>query len=389
VGEATERPALLVVATVAGTIGAFLAPFGAHFRALGWRVDAAAAGAASDPRVVAAFETVHDVPMSRSLRDLRRLAAATGALRRIIATGPDIVHVHTPIASFLTRLVVRQLPRERRPVVIYTAHGFHFHAGGRAVVNAAFRTAERIAGRWTDRLVVINDEDELAARRHRIVPARRLVRMPGIGLDTAHYDRAAVHPDAVARVREELGIAVGSSVFVIVGELNVNKRQGDAIAALAKLGRADAHLVLAGAGGRRAALEAEARAAGIDDRVHFLGLVADIRPVVRAATAVLLLSTREGLARSVMEALALGVPVIASTARGNRELVGEDGGFVVAIGDIGGLTDAMRWIVDHPQEAERMGERGRDRMVERYDLQIVIRRHEVMYREVLAERAGS
>ena len=173
---AAPAPALLIVATVAGTVAGFLTPYAAHFRSLGWRVDAAANGATSDPRLLEAFDRVHELPLSRSLRDVRGLERGRRGLAEILETTPDIVHVHTPIASFLTRLAVRQLPRDRRPAVAYTAHGFHFHAAGRAISNAVFLTAERVAGRWTDRLVVISDEDEAAARRrppHRAEAAAR------------------------------------------------------------------------------------------------------------------------------------------------------------------------------------------------------------------------
>ena len=313
--------------------------------------------------MVSAFDLLHEVPLSRSLRDLGGLAQSRRALQQVLETAPDIVHVHTPIASFMTRLLIRRMPPSRRPAVVYTAHGFHFRAGGRAIPNAAFLTAERIAGRWTDRLIVINDEDELAARRHRIVPDRRLVRMPGVGLDTEHYAPDAVSSDSIVRFRAQLGIADDAPLFTIVGELNQNKRQADAIDAVARLPDARAHLALAGTGPNQPALEARANAAGLQNRVHFLGLVADVRPVVRASTAVLLLSTREGLARSVMEALSLEVPVIVSTARGNRELVGDDRGMVFQTGDIGGLAEAMTWMLEHPEERRRMGERGRARMV--------------------------
>jgi glycosyltransferase involved in cell wall biosynthesis len=210
--------------------------------------------------------------------------------------------------------------------------------------------------------------------------------MPGIGVDTRFYDPARVDAGAVAMVRREQGIPVGASVFALVGELNRNKRPGDAISALAALRDRDAHLAVAGRGPERAELEAQARRQGVAERVHLLGEVHDIRPVVRGATALLLLSTREGLARSVMEALSLEVPVIASSARGNRELLGEDRGLVYETGDIAGLTEAMSWIVDHPAEARRMGERGRARMIERYDLSVLLRLHEDLYRSMLAER---
>lgn len=379
-------PSLLIVATVSSTVAAFLAPYADHFRSRGWRVDVAANGATSDPRLLASFDHAHELPLSRSLRDVRGLERARRAMQRVLEIPPDIVHVHTPIASFMTRYVVGRMPVERRPMVAYTAHGFHFHEGGHMVANALFLTAERIAARWTDRLIVISDEDEKAARRHRIVARRRLVRHPGIGLDTRFYAASAVDADTPARVREQLGITVDAPVYAVVGELNRNKRQVDAIAALSVMRNRDTHLLLAGGGPERPVLESQARDAGVEDRVHFLGVIDDVRPVVRAATALLLLSRREGLARSVMEALALEVPVIASTARGNRELLAEDSGIVFETSDVQGLARAMDWMIDHPDERRRMGGRGRARMVERYDIRLLIRMHEELYEGMLAER---
>ena len=123
-------------------------------------------------------------------------------------------------------------------------------------------------------------------------------------------------------------------------------------------------------------LEALARDAGVADRVHVLGEVDDIRPLVRGSTALLLLSTREGLARSVMEALSLEVPVVASTARGNRELVGEDRGLIFRTGHVPGLVAHLDWLIDNPAEGRQMGIRGRAHIVERYDLRVLIRLHE-------------
>ena len=73
---------------------------------------------------------------------------------------------------------MRREPAKRRPAVVYTAHGSHFYDSGNLVTNAVFLTAERTAGRWTDRLIVIDDEDQAAARDHHIVRQDRLVRMP-------------------------------------------------------------------------------------------------------------------------------------------------------------------------------------------------------------------
>ncbi len=380
-----EGVSLLYVATISHTIRRFLLPYAAHFRAIGWRVAAAANGATSDPVLREAFDAVHEVPLSRSLLDVRGLIRGERAIEGI-AGGHDIVHVHTPIASFITRLAVSRGAIPVRPCVVYTAHGFHFHRGGRAVTNVAFRTAERVAGRWTDRLVVINEEDYLAARRHRIVGPGRLVRMPGIGIDTDRFSRSSLAEDEPARVRRDLGIGADAPLFVVAAEYNRNKRVGDIIRALAEMRHREAELLLIGGGPGRAGLTALAEREGVGGRTRIEGFVDDLRPIVSAATALVLPSKREGLARSIMEALSLEVPVIASTARGNAELVGSDSGLIVPTGDVGGFAAAMDWMIDHPAERHGMGVRGRARMVEGYDLEIVIERHEEMYRQMLAER---
>ncbi len=377
---------LLYVATVAPSIHKFLLPYAEHLRALGWRVDAAANGATEDPLLRRAFDHVYELPFSRSIRDLPSLVRGARALSHVLASGPEIVHVHTPIAGFMARWAVHRLPMEERPAIAYTAHGFHFHSAGNPLTNALFLTAERVAGRWTDRLVVINDEDREAALRHRLVIPGRLVPMPGIGIDTNLFARSTIGAAEAARARLELGVGSGLPLFVFVGELNRNKRPGDAIAALGMMRHEEAHLVLVGPGPLQARLEELAGRRGVAQRIHFTGLIDDVRPIVGDATALVLPSEREGLARSIMEALSLEVPVVASTARGNRQLVGDDGGFVVPTGDVPGLAAKMDWLVDHPVEAGEMGRQGRARMVAQYDLEILIRRHEQLYAGMIASR---
>jgi glycosyltransferase involved in cell wall biosynthesis len=377
---------LLMVATVSISIRAFLIPYARHFRALGWRVDAAANGARADAALRDAFDHVYELPLSRSVLDLNGIARGERAISAVLESGPDIVHVHTPIAAFITRLAVRRMPADSRPAIAYTTHGFHFHEGGHPATNAAFLTAERVAGRWTDRMVVVNDEDYRAARKNHIVGPNRLVRMPGIGVDTGKYSRSGVDPDDFTRARRAMGVGSVTPMFVVVGELNRNKRPGDVIEALALMHHSEAVLVLVGEGRERARLEALAGIKGLRDRVRFTGFVGDVRPLVGSATALVLASRREGLSRSIMEALALEVPVVASTARGNRELVDGDSGFIVPTGDIRGMASAMDWLADHPVERLEMGSHARKRMVDRYDLLNLVRLHEQMYAGMLAGR---
>jgi glycosyltransferase involved in cell wall biosynthesis len=97
---------------------------------------------------------------------------------------------------------------------------------------------------------------------------------------------------------------------------------------------------------------------------------------------VVLPSEREGLSRSVMEAMSLEVPVVGSDARGVRDLLEGGHGLVFPVGDTAALARAMAWVLDHPHESEEMARRAR-RRVEEFSLERVVRAHHELYAEAL------
>ena len=386
VGQRGE-PSLLMVATVSGTIAAFLRPYATHFRGMGWRVDASARGATVDPRLQGFFDQLYELPLSRSISDVGAILRGIQGVSRTLDRGYDIVHVHTPIAAMVTRAAIRRMPAERRPAVVYTAHGFAFYPHGDRLRNTLFVTAERLAGRWTDRLVVINDEDYSAALNHRIVPRRRLTLMPGIGLDTDWYSRSSLPSGEPSSALLQLGIDPGTPVFTVVGEFTRRKRPFDVVEAFGLMRHRESHLVMLGDGPERPRVEAAIRESGVTGRVHVVGNVEDVRPTVAASTALVLASRTEGLPRCIMEALSLEVPVVTTDARGSADLVLPGAGIVVPVGDVGALARAMDQVLDNPDESRAMAVRGRQRMVERYQLSPLLARHEVLYRELLTDRS--
>ena len=373
-------PSLLMITTVPDTLRGFLLPFAEHFRRRGFRVDAMAAGVSGCRDSVAAFDRVWEVAWSRNPLDLRNLAA----VRRVrdVATRYDLVHVHTPVASFVTRLALRGRPRTGGPRLIYTAHGFHFYRGGPRLRGLAFRVLEQLAGRWTDYLVVINREDEEAARR--MLSAERVRYMPGIGVDLERYAPAAVSDTDVSRVRCELALGPAARLFLMIAEFIPRKRHRDALTAFTRLDRPDARLAFAGTGPLVDEMKRRAAELGVADRVHFLGIRRDIPALVRASVAVLLPSEQEGLPRSAMESMSLGVPVVGSRIRGTADLLEGGGGVLVPVGDLGALTDALARILDHPEEAREMGRRGRERVTS-YHLGTIITLHDALYEEALRD----
>lgn len=381
-------PSLLMTTSVPSTLTAFLLPYAEHYRRRGWRVEAASNGVTGVARCVEAFDAVHDIGWTRSPSDPVNLTQAPARLRQIVREGGfDIVHAHDPIAAFVTRFALRGM-RAAGVRVVYTAHGFHFYEGAPPVQATVFREVERLASRWTDRLIVINHEDLASAGAFPVARRGGLRYMPGIGVDMRRYDPAAVDDGAVAAVRDELSLAPGQPLFLMIAEFNPGKRHRDAVAALANAASDDAVLAFAGVGPLMDEVAAQARSLGVQDRVRFLGYRDDIPVLLRASTAMLLPSEREGLPRSIMEAAALERPVVATRIRGVTELVTPETGFLVEVGDVPALSRALDRLASDPEGARAMGAAGR-RAMAAFDLARVLELHDELYAELLGEPSGA
>jgi glycosyltransferase involved in cell wall biosynthesis len=374
---------ILMVTTVPSTLRSFLLPFAAHFRSQGWTVDGMACGISASSECQQGFDHAWEVEWSRNPLDPRNLLAAPKVIREIVLREKyNIIHVHTPVAAFVTRYALKDIRHQIGAKVIYTAHGFHFYKGGNPLKNAIFINLEKFAGNWTDYLVTINHEDKDAALQHELVAAGQSRYMPGIGVDLAYYNRDRVEEEAIAQVRQELGLSQNTRLLLSVAEFTPRKHHVDAIAAFAKLARPDVHLAFAGSGPLMPKMKQLAAELGVADQVHFLGNRSDIPVLMKAAIANILVSAQEGLPRSVLESLALGTPTIGTKIRGTQDLLTGGCGLLVDVGDIDGLAAAMSELLDQPEVAAQMSKLGRERLAT-YDLDSIIQMHEQLYAEAL------
>lgn len=380
--------AALFATTVDITLEAFLLPFADHLRARGWRVDALSRGATENDCIAEHFNERFDVPWSRNALAPSNLTTARARVRKIVEAGQyDLVHVHTPVASFATRLAVRGIPEERRPKVIYTAHGFHFYEGQSALPHALFRTMERMAAPWTDYLVTINEQDFEAARKFGSIPAERVRLIPGIGVDTEHYRPDAVSPARIETLRAELGIAPDAFVVAMVAEMAPVKRHEHALAAWEAAHSAresGAVLVLVGDGPLRAELERSVDARALSESVRFAGYRRDVPAVLAASDALLLCSEREGLNRSVLEAMASGKPVIGTDTRGIGDAIGSpECGWIAPKSDAAALARALDEAASDRDDTSRRGRAARMRAVSRFGIDRILAEYDALYEEAL------
>jgi glycosyltransferase involved in cell wall biosynthesis len=376
---------LLIATTIASSLRGFFIPFAEYFRARGWQVDGIAQDATSCPQCVAAYDHVWDIPWSRNPLAPKNLLEAPAHLREILQKNPyDLINVSTPVASFVTRMALNPYRDQGRVKVIYTAQGFHFYRGGSPLKNAAYLALEKLAGQWTDQLVVVNREDEIAALTNHLIPHNNVQRIPGTGVNFNRFNPDGISEDQVAALRRELGLGLGDRFFLSVAELIPRKRIDDILHAFAKLADPTVHLVLAGKGKLLGQMQSLALGLGISARVHFLGQRSDIPVLLKAASALVLVSQHEGLPNCVIEALYCRTPVIGSDIRGTRDLLQGGSGLLVGLGEIASLTESMRWILNNPEDAEVITRQGR-RAVLDYGVPEVLQQYEALYQTVLGE----
>lgn len=183
--------------------------------------------------------------------------------------------------------------------------------------------------------------------------------------------------------RLEIGLKASDIVLIAVGRLDVNKNNKVLVKAVAKLQKPGVHLVLCGDGEEKQMLSNLANELNIGGQVHFLGNRSDMRELYRMADIFLMASHREGLSRSIMEAMASGLPCIASRIRGNTDLL-EDGvgGYLIDPQDVDGIADKICVLSTDRELREKMKQANLER-IKGFDVKVVERRIQEIYREVL------
>lgn len=308
-----------------------------------------------------------DVPSLVRAPDPWKDLQALRQLRHLLRQGWDVVHTHTSKAGILGRWAARGLGVP----VVHTPHGHVFYGYYGSIVTRAFVTAERRAARWCDRLVALTVADRQDHERFGVGETGQWVVIHS-GVDFSGLDRSERSRD---EVRADLGIEADRPVVGTLGRLTAIKGQADLIDAVSFLQAEPLpHLLLIGDGEEQGALRARAEQVGLQDRTLLCGWRTDIGDLLRAIDVFVLPSHNEGMGRALVEAMYLGLPVIATDVGGIPELI-EDGvqGLLVPPRAPAALADAIARMLSDTELRHRVGDQaalrardyGADRMVER------------------------
>lgn len=296
----------------------------------------------------------HQIDFERSPFSLST-KKALGQLEHLMMKIPfDLIHCHMPMSGALARQAAQNVRRKtgRKVPVLYTAHGFHFCAGA-PWKDWIYYPIERYMARYTDCLITMNQEDYRRACRF---PVRGSVKkINGVGIRLERFEKyqkenweapqRAEVPEGEEDIRKKYGIPADYRIAVSVGELSERKNHIMMIEAMAQAADVNLVYLICGDGEKKEAICRRALELGLEKQVILTGYVDNVPALLQQCDVFLFPSTREGLPVAVMEAMAVGLPVIASDIRGNRDLIKQGrGGCLVKGFESFDYARRLRWM---------------------------------------------
>lgn len=244
----------------------------------------------------------------------------------------DIMHTHTPMGSVITRLAARSTRRDNGTKVLYTAHGFHFFKGAPILNWLIYYPIEKWMSRYTDTLVTINQED--FGRAQEKFHAKNVLKINGVGVDLTKFK--PISATLKNNLRKEYGFSKSDFILIYAAELNSNKNQDFLIRQIKEIQNniPTVKLLLCGTGDLHDTYKRTISKLELDGTVMLMGYRKDMSKLFQISDISVASSIREGLGVNLIEAMATGLPVIASNNRGHRDIVQQNvHGYLYKIND--------------------------------------------------------
>lgn len=367
---------ILMVTTTDNMIWQFLIPHIQHLQTLGATVECVCArtGFWFDELKDKYGFTMHEIGFKRSPIHFANLKGYKKLKKLQNEKHFDLVYCQQPVGGLMGRLIAKKykLP------CIYTAHGFHFYKGCPIKNTVVFKTIEKWLSKYTTALVTINEEDYQSALK---MKAKKVFKINGIGVDLSKY---AVNTKLdKAEFKKSIGLNSDDFVVTSVGELNKNKNTFRLIKVFSEINNPKIKYVICGQGPLKDKYVKAINKFNLQDRVIMLGFRKDIPDIFAVSDLYVMPSYREGLSKSMMEAMCYGLPVVASNIRGNSDLVGNnEGGILVSSPTANNeFKNAIELIASDKTIYDRFRQRNLN-FIKNYDINVVSNQLDEIYKEM-------
>lgn len=297
--------------------------------------------------------------LDEKLRPLNDLIVLLQLVQLIRKERFTIIHTHTAKAGFLGRVAAYLC---RTPVVIHTFHSFPFHDYMRPGRRRAYILLERFVRPLTDEFLAVSPSVAREAVERRLAPPGKVSVVPS----AIELDEIPARPDPSLRL--ELGIPENVPLVGTVGRIDFQKAPFDFVRMAAKVAaqRPETRFIMVGDGPVVDEIRREAQHLGIN--LILTGFRDNAARIAATFDVFVISSLYEGLGRALTEALASGRPVVATSVNGVPDLVAPGTtGLLAPPNAPDRLADCVIWLLEHPDEAQRMGQRGRAVVLDRFD----------------------
>jgi len=329
---------------------------------------------------------VHNIHFERKISFVSNLKSIRQLYRLMKLNKYDIVHTHTPVASILARIAAKLAGIKN---IIYTAHGYYFHEGmNKKQYNFYYQIEKQFARYATDYLLLQSKEDYQLSINKNFKKSNRIIHL-GNGVEIYNkFNPFIIEKEKSKELKKEFNIETTDIVYTFIGRFVREKGIYDLVEAFEMLAKQKPNVKLMLIGGL---LESE-RDQEIKEALHkwklnkniiLPGFRSDIPILLDISDVFILPSYREGLPRSIIEAMAMAKPIIATNIRGCREQVINDyNGYLFEPGDIKSLMSKMLDMNVHDDKRIKMGIESRQIVEQYYDENKVLQKQIELYKKL-------
>lgn len=279
---------------------------------------------------------------------------------------PDIVATHSSKAGVVGRLACyfSGIPST------FTAHGWSFEDGVPFVRRKLFLNIERLLGRISDRIITVANSGREHGLKNKVAAPEKL---------TTIYNSVEDAGSAFPKEKQEV------FTMAMVAGFRKQKDHATLIEALIPLKDRDWQLLLLGHGSLLDDIVAQTKAAGLDHKVKFEGMVSNVSEYLRKTDLMILTTNWEGLPISILEGLSFSLPVVATDVSGvSEEVINEYNGFLVDRGNAKQVTEAIEKLMDDPEELAKYGRNSRLLFEKEFTQEAMFEKTKALYEEVIA-----
>lgn len=320
----------------------------------------------------------HNVKIARSINIKSNIKSLISMIKVFKKVKPDILHVHTPVAALLGRIAGRL---SGVPNIVYTAHGFYFHEGMSRYQYYFYYLLEKYTGRLcTDYIFTQSREDcELAVKGGFLKNGNYLHISNGIDLD-GRFNYNSISQSDISKLKEALGIEKTTVVFSFLGRMVREKGIVELLEAFSTVNKSHPDTVLICMGSmpeseRDQTAGSEIKKYRKNKNIIFTGQLPSPELYYAVSDVFVLPSYREGMPRSIIEAMAMFNAVIATDIRGSREEVNHgENGLLIPVRNAAELAEAMTYLIDRPEIIEQMKQAGSIRTLKEYNEKNVVKK---------------